>query len=63
MREESGCLGGIAAKMGGKLHLKLNIGTRLIVIKYRGGKIKESQTVCESVRREMNEIGAVITQV
>ena len=66
MPEESGCLG-LQPKMGGKLHLKLNTGTRPIANKYREGKmkstLKESQTVRETVRRETNEVGAVITQV
>ena len=39
--EESGCLG-MQPKMGGKLHVKLNIGTRPIAIKYREGKMKRT---------------------
>ena len=39
--EESGCLG-MQPKMGGKLHLKLNIGTRPIANKYREGKMKST---------------------
>jgi len=50
---------GLQSKMDGKLHLKLNTGTRLIANKYREGKmkstLKESQTVRETVRRETNE--------
>ena len=39
--DESGCLG-MQPKMGGKLHLKLNIGTRPIANKYREGKMKST---------------------
>jgi len=39
--EESGCLG-MQPKMGGKFHLKLNIGTRPIANKYREGKMKST---------------------
>ena len=39
--EESGCLG-MQPKMGGKLHLKLNTGTRPIANKYREGKMKRT---------------------
>ena len=39
--EESGCLG-MQPKTGGKLHLKLNIGTRPIENKYREGKMKRT---------------------
>ena len=39
--EESGCLG-MQPKTGGKLHLKLNIGTRPIANKYREGKMKRT---------------------
>ena len=38
---ESGCLG-MQPKVGGKLHLKLNIGTRPIANKYREGKVKST---------------------
>ena len=38
---ESGCLG-MQPKMGGKFHLKLNIGTRPIANKYREGKMKST---------------------
>ena len=41
MPEESGCLG-LQPKMGGKLHLKLNTGTRPIANKYREGKMKST---------------------
>ena len=39
--DESGCLG-LQPKVGGKLHLKLNIGTRPIANKYREGKMKST---------------------
>ena len=45
--EESGCLG-LQPKMGGKLHLKLNTGTRPIANKYREGKMKST------LKRESN---------
>ena len=38
---ESGCLG-LQPKVGGKLHLKLNTGTRPIANKYREGKVKST---------------------
>lgn len=38
---ESGCLG-MQPKVGGKLHLKLNMGTRPIANKYREGKVKST---------------------
>ncbi len=38
---ESGCLG-MQPKVGGKLHLKLNTGTRPIANKYREGKVKST---------------------
>ena len=38
---ESGCLG-LQPKVGGILHLKLNIGTRPIANKYREGKMKRT---------------------
>ena len=38
---ESGCLG-MQPKSGGKLHLKLNTGTRPIANKYREGKVKST---------------------
>ncbi len=38
---ESGCLG-VQPKYGGKLHLKLNSGTRPIANKYREGKVKST---------------------
>ncbi len=39
--KESGCLG-MQPKMGGKFHLKLNIGTRPIANKYCEGKMKST---------------------
>ena len=45
--EESGCLG-MQLKMGGKFHLKLNIGERPIANKYREGKMKST------LERELN---------
>ena len=38
---ESGCLG-MQPKAGGKLHLRLNTGTRPIVNKYLKGKLKRT---------------------
>ena len=45
--EESSCLG-MQLKMGGKFHLKLNIGERPIANKYREGKMKRT------LERELN---------
>ena len=45
--QESGCLG-MQPKMGGKFHLKLNMGTRPIANKYREGKMKRT------LKRELN---------
>ena len=54
--DESGCLG-MQPKMGGKLHLKLNMGTRPIANKYREGKMKSTlkreSKARETVKREM----------
>ena len=62
--DESGCLG-MQPKMGGKFHLKLNIGTRPIANKYREGKMKRTLKrelkVRETVKREA--IGASICAV
>lgn len=44
---ESGCLG-MQPKAGGKLHLRLNTGTRPIADKYREGKLKRT------LKREFN---------
>ncbi|OAJ38608.1 hypothetical protein BDEG_22518 [Batrachochytrium dendrobatidis JEL423] len=45
--QESVCLG-MQTKMGGKYHLKLNIGERPIANKYREGKMKRT------LKRELN---------
>jgi hypothetical protein len=45
--DESSCLG-MQLKMGGKFHLKLNIGERPIANKYREGKMKRT------LERELN---------
>jgi hypothetical protein len=63
--DESGCLG-MQPKMGGKFHLKLNIGTRPIANKYREGKMKSTlkreSKVRETVLREPIEVSmAVLT--
>ena len=56
---ESSCLG-MQLKMGGKFHLKLNIGERPIANKYREGKMKRTLKrelkVREIVERERFEI-------
>ena len=44
---ESGCLG-MQPKAGGKLHLRLNTGTRPIADKYLEGKLKRT------LKREFN---------
>ena len=58
---ESGCLG-MQPKMGGKFHLKLNIGTRPIANKYREGKMKSTLKrelkVRETVAREPIEVSS-----
>ena len=50
---------GMQPKMGGKFHLKLNIGTRPIANKYREGKMKRTLKrelkVREIVERETLE--------
>ena len=60
--EESSCLG-MQLKMGGKFHLKLNIGERPIANKYREGKMKSTLKrelkVPEIVSRETIETGAI----
>ena len=59
--DESGCLG-MQPKMGGKFHLKLNIGTRPIANKYREGKMKSTLKrelkVRETVKRETIEVSS-----
>ena len=41
---------GMLSKFGGKYHLKLNIGKRLIANKYREGKMKRT------LKRELNSM-------
>ena len=57
--EESGC-SGLQPQMGGKFHLKLNIGTRPIANKYCEGKMKSTLKrelkVRETVKREAIEV-------
>ena len=52
-------------KVGGKFHLRLNIGERPIANKYREGKMKRTLerelTVREIVKRETIEVSLVIT--
>ena len=59
---ESDCLG-LQSKMGGKFHLKLNIGTRPIANKYCEGKMKSSLKrelkERETVKRETIEVSVV----
>ena len=59
--DESGCLG-MQPKMGGKFHLKLNIGTRPIANKYCEGKMKSTLKrelkVRETVKREAIEVSS-----
>ena len=62
---ESGCLG-MQPKMGGKLLLKLNIGTRPIANKYREGKMKSTLKrkliVRETVKREAHGISNALSR-
>jgi hypothetical protein len=62
---ESGCLG-MQPKMGGKLLLKLNIGTRPIANKYREGKMKSTLKrkliVRETVKREAHGISNALSK-
>src|SRR5688572_33462463 len=57
--KESSCLG-MQLKLGGKFHLKLNIGERPIANKYREGKMKSTLErelkVREIVERETLEV-------
>ena len=52
--------------MGGKFHLKLNIGTRPIANKYREGKMKSTLKrkliVRETVRREAHGISNALSR-
>ena len=63
---ESGCLG-MQPKMGGKLLLKLIIGTRPILNKYREGKMKSTLkrklTVRETVEREAHGISNAFAEI
>ena len=56
----------IQPKIGGKLHLKLNIGTRPIANKYREGKMKSTLKrkliVRETVRREAHGISNALSR-
>lgn len=49
--------------MGGKYHLKLNIGTRPIANKYREGKMKSTLKrelkACETVKKETIKVSSV----
>ena len=60
--DESGCLG-LQPQMGGKFHLKLNIGTRPIANKYCEGKMKSTLKReligRETVKREAIEVSSV----
>ena len=62
---ESGCLV-MQPKIGGKLLLKLNIGTRPIANKYREGKMKSTLKrkliVRETVRREAHGISNALSR-
>ena len=57
---DESCCSGLQRKMGGKFHLKLNIGTRPIANKYREGKMKSTLKrkliVRETVSREAHGI-------
>jgi hypothetical protein len=63
--DESGCLG-MQPKMGGKFHLKLNIGTRPIANKYCEGKMKSTLKrelkVRETVKRETIEVSSGVCE-
>ena len=63
---ESGCLG-MKPKMGGKLILKLNIGTRTIANKYREGKMKSTLKrkliVCETVEKDAHGISNALLRL
>ena len=63
--DESGCLG-LQPQMGGKFHLKLNIGTRPIANKYREGKMKSTLKrelkVRETVKREAIEVSSEVVE-
>ena len=63
--EESGC-SGLQPQMGGKFHLKLNIGTRPIANKYCEGKMKSTLKrelkVRETVKREAIEVRSFVSR-
>ena len=54
-------------KMGGKFHLKLNIGTRPIANKYREGKMKSTLKrelkARETVERETIEVSSACVAI
>ena len=60
---DESCCSGLQRKMGGKFHLKLNIGTRPIANKYREGKMKSTLKrelkARETVKREAIEVSSV----
>ena len=64
--DESGCLG-MQPKMGGKFHLKLNIGTRPIANKYCEGKMKSTLKrelkVRETVIKEAIEVSSAVHMI
>ena len=64
--DESDCLG-MQSKMGGKFHLKLNIGTRPIANKYCEGKMKSTLKReligRETVRREAIEVSSACVAI
>ena len=64
--DESDCLG-LQSKMGGKFHLKLNIGTRPIANKYCEGKMKSTLKReligRETVRRETIEVSSACVAI
>lgn len=59
---DESCCSGLQRKMGGKFHLKLNIGTRPIANKYREGKMKSTLKrelkARETVKRETIEVSS-----
>jgi hypothetical protein len=64
--KESSCLG-LQLKMGGKFHLKLNMGERPIANKYREGKMKSTlkreSKVREIVERETLETSQGLLEI
>ena len=55
---------GLERKVGGKFHLKLNMGSRPIANKYREGKVKRTLErelkVSEIAEREANETSSLL---